>query len=185
MFWRIGEAGGEMAEAAEDDVETRPLATEPSSGLQTAAARLFLTGPGEAACVASNRRGDTQVPGRGVMSCPHTYYCLQSVKIKLEANFTWSIVTDDDQDGESEPDNTAEEEEADLGVWGRLEVAGVLAGVSITVLTCGLLCCCWLARGCRGRRRPGGHTHTSHLDQPSTSLRRGRSAKRRAPEPFI
>ena len=104
----------------------------------------------------------------------------------MEANFTWSIVTDDDQDGESEPDNTAEEEEdADLGVWRRLEVAGVLAGVSITSLTCGLLCCCWLGRRCRGRRRPGGHTTTSHLDQPSTSLRRGRSAKRRAPEPFI
>ena len=61
MFWRIREDGGEMAEAAEDDVEARPLATEPSSGLQTAAARLFITRPGEAACVASNRRGDTQV----------------------------------------------------------------------------------------------------------------------------
>ena len=102
----------------------------------------------------------------------------------MEANFTWRIVTDDDQDGESEPDNTTEEEEADLDVWGRLELAGVLAGVSITSLTCGLLCCCWLGRRCRGRRQPGGHTHTSHLHQPTT-IRRGRSAKRRAPEPFI
>ena len=76
VFWRIGEAGGEMAEAAEDDVETRPLATEPSSGLQTAAARLFVTGPGEAACVASNRRGDSQVPGGGAMSRPHTLHII-------------------------------------------------------------------------------------------------------------
>ena len=68
MSWRTSEDGGEMAEAAEDDVEARPLATEPSSGLQTAAARLFITGPGEAACVASNRRGDTQVTRQRVMS---------------------------------------------------------------------------------------------------------------------
>ena len=82
VFWRISEDGGEMAEAAEDDVEARPLATEPSSGLQTAAARLFITGPGLAACVASNRRGDTQVTRqRGNITSSYILFAVSEDKI--------------------------------------------------------------------------------------------------------
>ena len=82
VFWRISEDGGEMAEAAEDDVEARPLATEPSSGLQTAAARLFITGPGEAACVATNRRGDTQVTSqRGNIMSSYISFAVSEDKI--------------------------------------------------------------------------------------------------------
>ena len=82
VFWRTSEDGGEMAEAAEDDVEARPLATEPSSGLQTAAARLFITGPGLAACVASNRRGDTQVTSqRGNIMSSYISFAVSEDKI--------------------------------------------------------------------------------------------------------
>ena len=82
MSWRTSEDGGELAEAAEDDVEARPLATEPSSGLQTAAARLFITGPGEAACVASNRRGDTQVTSqRGNIMSSYISFAVSEDKI--------------------------------------------------------------------------------------------------------